>query len=634
MNGVASNIPERAKQTLEEVFGFTEFREGQSEVIATLLDGRSAAAVFPTGAGKSLCYQLPAILLDGVTLVISPLLALMKDQVDALTSKGVAAARLDSTLSADEYNGILRKAADGELKLLYVAPERFQNERFRESLKDLSISLFAVDEAHCVSEWGHNFRPDYLKLTKVAEDCKAERVLALTATATPKVLDDICRTFSIETRVRTPFHRPNLILSSQIVTTEKEKSNQLMEVLESQVKGATIVYVTFQKTAQTLADRLVVHGFNARPYHAGLPPELRAETQDWFLGSDDGIVVATIAFGMGIDKSSIRRVLHYDPPKSLESYSQEIGRAGRDGLDSLCQFFYYPPDRIPLENFVYGDTPMLGSLQSLLTELFEGEEELVLNLYQLSSRHDIRPLVLRTLLTYLELEGYLEERTPVYASYQFKALAPSDKILATLKGEQREFMTDVFRHAVRKRIWLTIDLEATSAALRCPRDKVVRALDWCEKGGWLEIRATDLRHRYRVRRAPESVDDLAEEMTLRAQRRETAEIERLNDALELATAPGCLPRRLAEHFGETLAADCGRCSFCRGEFEAGPEISDTTNWRIPNLPEELREPRIAARFLCGVTSPMLTKGRWTRHRDFGRLAHVSFRDVMRLLKEN
>ncbi len=617
----------QALETLRTLFGHSDFREGQQEVIETLLRGESAAAVFPTGAGKSLCYQLPAVLNSGVTLVVSPLLALMKDQVDALTAKGIPAARLDSTLSVEEYSDILSRARRQELKLLYVAPERFQNERFRQSLDGLSISLFAVDEAHCVSEWGHNFRPDYLKLERAVRACGAQTVLALTATATPKVLDDICATFSIEHRVRTPFFRSNLILRAYQVDSSRQKLHQLEKSLGL---GATVVYVTHQKSAEDLAQQLAEKGYEARAYHAGMEPEHRAETQEWFLGSQDGIVVATIAFGMGIDKPDIRAVVHFDPPKSMEGYSQEIGRAGRDGKDSVCTFLYYASDRIPLENFIYGDTPTRSALASLLAELFSADDELILNLYDLSQKHDIRPLVLRTLLTYLELDGHLEERTPIYSSYQFKPLLPSKDMLAQLSGEPRDFLAAIFRQAVKKRVWFSIDLEEAAQVLGTTRERVVKALDWSAEQGWLELKASDLRHRYRVLSRPASIPALAATMDARSVGRELGEVARLAQVLALATTSGCLSARLSEHFGERLPdARCGRCNDCTGEARFTSDVPPTREWQLPTLPPELPpETRVAARFLCGVSSPALSKGRWTRNPGFGSLSGVPFQDVL------
>ena len=305
---------------LQEVFGFAHFRPGQADVIAHVLAGRSAAAVFPTGSGKSLCYQLPALMLPGLTLVVSPLIALMKDQVDQLKARGVAAERLDSSLTAEAVGALMAALRSGHVKLLYVAPERFNNERFREALQRLRVSLFAVDEAHCISEWGHNFRPDYLKLAGFAKTCRAERILALTATATPPVLADICRGFDIAPAcaVRTGFYRQNLT----VLTTSMDAANRdavLCERLAHRPRGSTLIYVTLQRTAEAVAATLTAAGYEARAYHAGMADDARTATQEWFMQADHGVVVATIAFGMGIDKTNIRHVYHYNLPKSLEN---------------------------------------------------------------------------------------------------------------------------------------------------------------------------------------------------------------------------------------------------------------------------------------------------------------------------
>jgi ATP-dependent DNA helicase RecQ len=268
----------------------------------------------------------------------------------------------------------------------------------------------------------------------------------------------------------------------------------------------------------------------------------------------------------------------------------------------------------------------------LLRDLFGRPEDLVLNLTELSNQHDIRPLVLRTLLTYLELDGYLHERTPVYSSYQFRPLLTSKEILAELKGEPRQFMAGVFRQAVKKRVWFSIDLEQTAAALGRDRERVVRALDYCAERGWLEVRASDLRHRYHVARTPESLERLAGELDQRAQARERGEVERLDQVLALATGPGCLAARLSAHFGETLAEPCGRCRACRDEPSGhAPATPSRVEWSLPSLPDELADPRQAARFLCGISSPYLTRGKWTKDPRFGSLEKVPFREVMERL---
>src|SRR5262245_11327918 len=335
----------RPVDVLAEHFGFDTFRPGQEQVVEALLAGRSALAVFPTGAGKSLCYQLPALLLDGVTLVVSPLIALMKDQIDFLARRGIEAARLDSSLDASDQRDISERLRAGSLKLLYVAPERFNNERFLGQLARTRISLFAVDEAHCISEWGHNFRPDYLKLAERARELDAERVLALTATATPAVVADIRAGFGIEERdaVVTGFYRPHLtVLTTPVAAGERD--GRLVERLRERRPGSTIVYVTLQRTSLRVAALLAAAGLPARSYHAGMSAEERVAVQEWWTGSPRAIVVATIAFGMGIDKADVRYVYHYNLPKSLESYSQEIGRAGRDGAESVCELLACPDD--------------------------------------------------------------------------------------------------------------------------------------------------------------------------------------------------------------------------------------------------------------------------------------------------
>ncbi len=628
----------RLAEVLEGHFGHREFRPGQEAVIGHLVGGRSAAAVFPTGGGKSLCYQLPAVLLPGVTLVVSPLIALMKDQIDALGRRGIAAARLDSTLSVDEYRAVMQRLRDGTLRLLYVAPERFNNERFRTAIERVQIALFAVDEAHCISEWGHNFRPDYLKLAEFARRAGAERVLALTATATPPVLEDIRRVFEIapECAVRTGFYRPNLELRVTSVTADA-REQALLDGLARNPPGPAIVYVTLQKTAEDLAARLAAAGWAARPYHAGLKDEIRAATQEWFMASDRALVVATIAFGMGVDKANIRAVYHYNPPKSLENYAQEIGRAGRDGAPSVCRLLFCADDLNVLENFVYGDTPDERAVQGLVRELFDGAPELELALYELSHRHDIRPLVLRTLLTYLELDGFLEGGTPLYSQYKFKPLMSSREILNRFDGRRRAFLGDLFRQAQRGRIWLSLDAEAAARALGTPRERVVRALDWLGEQGMLEVQAAGVRHRYRRLRQPDSPDALAAELHRRMQKREEGELARLQQVCDFASLQSCQTGLLASHFGETLEQACGHCSGClgddpitlrRADGEIPQGLASQAAALVARSPEALDSPRALARLLCGVSSPRLSRAKLTGDPLFGALTAVPFGRVM------
>ena len=636
---LASDVPARAM--LAKHFGFDAFRPGQEEVVDVLLGRGRALAVFPTGGGKSICYQLPALMLDGLTLVVSPLIALMKDQIDFLRGRAIAAARLDSTLESDEARALTSAMTSGELRLLYVAPERFNNERFLDTLRRTKIALFAVDEAHCISEWGHNFRPDYLKLAEIARKLEVPRVLALTATATPSVVRDICAAFDIlpEHAIVTGFYRPNLQLMITPVTSA-ERDALLVKRLGDRAPGSAIVYVTLQKTAERVAEKLRAAGFAADAYHAGMESEARSTIQDRWMASDRHVVVATIAFGMGIDKSDVRYVYHYNLPKSLESYSQEIGRAGRDGKPSVVELFACPDDVPALESFAYGDTPTRGSLESLVRELLETEGEIVVSHYTLSERHDLRPLVLRTALTYLELAGVLRQNTPFYAGYKLRFTKPQDEVLATFKGEPGQFLARVFAASKAARIWMTVDPAAVAASLGADRARVVRALEVCEERGLIELVAADLRHRYERLRAEEDPVALGGELEARFAKREAAELERLAQVLALADRSDCHTNALVAHFGEVRAAPCGHCVPClTGHVAPLPRAAplpplptglDVTAVRAlrADHPAALGEPRQLARWLSGLSSPALSRAKLTRHPLCGELAHRPFREVL------
>jgi ATP-dependent DNA helicase RecQ len=631
----------RADAALREVFGLAGFRPGQRQVVSALLAGRSALAVFPTGGGKSLCYQLPAIVLDGTCLVVSPLVALMKDQIDALTTRGVACARLDSSLSFEETKTVQDRLLAGELKLLYVAPERFANERFLRLLGQVRLSIFAVDEAHCISAWGHAFRPDYLKVVARARELGAERLLALTATATPQVQADIEEAFGIDPAdaVVTGFYRENLtLLQTPIASAARDRL--LVERIGGRPPGPTIVYVTLQKDAMRVARVLAEAGIEARPYHAGLAPELRAETQDWWTASSAGIVVATIAFGMGIDKADVRYVYHYAQPKSLEAYAQETGRAGRDGAPSICEFFACPDDQATLENFIYGDTPARAGLDGLIRTVFGAGDTYDLADSELATRLDVRPLVLRTALTYLELDGYLRQTTPFYAGYKIKALTDLDAVCAGLGPERGAFLRSVLGHAREGRIWLSLDPQRAAEDLGEERSRITAALDWLAGQGHVELKPSDVRQRYRIERRPESRDALVDELVERFAVRERAEIARVRMPLALAVAPECRTNALIRYFGEERSEPCGHCSFCvEGEARALPDAAP-----IPSLETAVSEteltaliaehrgalatPRQQARFLCGIMSPATSRSRLGRHPVFGSLVEQRFADVL------
>jgi ATP-dependent DNA helicase RecQ len=337
---------------LKQFFGYDAFRGKQEDVVHAILGGQDAFVIMPTGAGKSLCYQLPAIMLPGTALVVSPLIALMKNQVDQMRSLGIEAGFLNSSMSKAEYESVQQRAMSGSLKLLYVAPETLARLEFLEFLHHVQVSFVAVDEAHCISEWGHDFRPEYRKIRPILNQVNTNiPVIALTATATPKVQLDIQHNLHIEDApvFLTSFNRTNLYYE---IRPKVNPVQDMVKFIKIRGRASGIVYCLSRKKVEELAEVLNVNGIKSVPYHAGLDSETRNRHQDMFLNEDVQVVVATIAFGMGIDKPDVRFVIHYDVPKSIESYYQETGRAGRDGLDGDCLLFYSFNDIVKLEKFM------------------------------------------------------------------------------------------------------------------------------------------------------------------------------------------------------------------------------------------------------------------------------------------
>lgn len=325
---------------LKEFFGHDDFREGQAELIDSILDGSDALGIMPTGAGKSICYQVPALMLDGITLVISPLISLMKDQVSTLIQAGIKAAYINSSLTSSQYSEVFRRAYNGEYKIIYIAPERLITEAFISFAEQVKISMVTVDEAHCVSQWGQDFRPSYLKIVQFIEKLSYRPIIsAFTATATNEVREDISHILRLNNPfvITTGFDRENLFFG---VLKPEDKFNELKKILENNQGKCGIVYCIARKTVEEVCDRLNAEGFSATRYHAGLSDKERRVNQDDFIYDRKPVIVATNAFGMGIDKSNVSFVVHYNMPKNLESYYQEAGRAGRDGEPADCILLY------------------------------------------------------------------------------------------------------------------------------------------------------------------------------------------------------------------------------------------------------------------------------------------------------
>lgn len=334
----------KAQELLASYFGYSSFRRGQDETIKNVLDGKDTVCIMPTGGGKSICYQIPALVFEGTTLVISPLISLMKDQVDTLVQNGISATYINSSISIAEANQRIQLAKQGHYKLLYVAPERLDSMEFVDQLIDMKIPMIAIDEAHCISQWGHDSRPSYLHIHRILDYLPEKPlVLALTATATPQVRDDICNTLEInqENTIMTTFERENLSFS---VIKGQDRNAYLADYIRQNQKESGIIYAATRKVVDQLYEDLMKAGVSVSKYHAGMSDSDRNEQQELFLRDEVSVMVATSAFGMGIDKSNIRYVIHYQLPKNMESYYQEAGRAGRDGLDSTCILLYSSQD--------------------------------------------------------------------------------------------------------------------------------------------------------------------------------------------------------------------------------------------------------------------------------------------------
>jgi len=562
-------------------FGLEDFRKGQQEVISHIIAGHDCLCVMPTGGGKSLCYQLPSLVRPGLTIVVSPLIALMKDQVDSLSNRGISATLINSTLSAAEQNQRLEHVAGGHYSMVYVAPERLRNSRFLDAIRTTPIQLLAVDEAHCISEWGHDFRPDYQRLGRFREALGGVQTVALTATATPKVRQDIVDSLKLRVAKHfiTGFARDNLYLGSMLCMGDRDKDKQLLEFIKNQ-PGAGIVYAATRKRCEALVEQIGKElKISVGAYHAGLMPEQRKLIQEQFMGGQLKVIIATNAFGMGIDKSDLRYVVHYNTPGTLEAYYQEAGRAGRDSLPSQCVLLYSPQDRYIQEFFIENANPpreLLESVYDLLVKRPEDPIELTAEeIRELTNapatteaiNSCLQILGRTTVMERLEMSGGLAmfridtklptllDLLPKGANVQRNVLRAVEKAIADRREEA------VYIHPRWLMQQLQMDRDALNRTLRelCKLDSFEYVPPF--RGRAIHFRRRDV---------PFSELKIDHE-TLAA--RKKSDYEKLDRMVAYAQSRSCRQRTILEYFGDASASNCGICDRCQGK----------TGW--PNMPK-------------------------------------------------
>lgn len=549
-------------------YGYDKLRVGQEEAIRNVLGGKSTVVIMPTGGGKSLCYQLPSLVLDGVTVVISPLIALMKDQVDSLKQIGIPATFINSSISQDEALRRLYDVTSGNYKLLYIAPERFYNREFMLALSKVKVSLFAVDEAHCISHWGHDFRPSYMKLREMIALLGKPTVIALTATATPEVRADIAKQLGIDDHdvIITGFSRANLQFGV-IQTNDSRKPQLVLEAINSVERGSGIVYVGTRSRADDLLNYLLENDIEAVSYHAGMDADSREWIQNNFMTGKARVIIATNAFGMGIDKSDIRFVIHYDMPGTIEAYYQEAGRAGRDGQPSFCLLLYSSRDKYLQEFFIKGDNPTPDFILNVYEVLMDFGTDKVLITYNEIKRilgDDSPDMAVGTAVKILEREGYLARSKEKSSNAFVKLLAEPETILENL-GKKAKKQIELFNNLVSKYRnnlydgW-EVNFEDLASMVSVKKDAISRLIKKLEKLDLVEYRppfkGTEINVLKRLPRSEVRLDFTAIQEKLRAA------YEKLDKMEGYIYDFSCRQKYILNYFGESDYDRCGKCDNC------------------------------------------------------------------------
>ena len=567
------------KHSLKKYFGYDNFRHGQEEIIISVLAGRDSMVVMPTGGGKSLCYQLPAITSKGTAIVVSPLIALMKDQVDALKRGGVAAAFINSTMSWDEIQSAFERARMGEYKLLYVAPERLESRNFIQFLSNIDISFIAIDEAHCISEWGHDFRPSYLNISSALASIKKTPIVALTATATPDVRKDIVDSLKLDncqTFIR-GFDRPNL---SYFTIHSQNKAKDAFEVLKNETEGSGIVYCGSRKRVEEITASLQKFGIKrVRGYHAGMSNQLRKTTQDWFIEKENSIIVATNAFGMGIDKANVRNVIHCDLTQTLEAYYQEAGRAGRDGSPANCYLLFSYKDRNLQEFFIdctYPDYDALVEVYDYLYDLMNvslGQKNLspfYIKVPHIANRLQKPTYAISSIMSLFTRQGILKKNKEM-TKPSIRFIAQKAELIGYLKEHAgassaiilEQILRSVSSEAFSKEV--DLDLLKIARLTNLKQQEIEEEIRKLERNSFLKFALPAGANSYVLAKERMPDDHLPIDFHSLYLRKKNAQT-KLDRVLEYAETDKCKRNFILDYFSdESYSGDCGRCSSCLDE---------------------------------------------------------------------
>ncbi len=585
MRAVSADLPYLSEMQagLKKHFGLDSFRHGQAEVISNVISGRNAVVVMPTGAGKSLCYQLPAMLLDGVTVVVSPLIALMQDQVDSLQARGISATYINSTLSDSERANRQQRMRQGEYKLVYVAPERFRSEAFVNALLEARLALYAIDEAHCISQWGHDFRPDYAMLGQVRKRLRPPRTVALTATATPEVRDDIVRVLLMkDPQVSVAgFDRPNLFLEVATVTGDADKRALCTSLAE---EGSGVIYCSTRKQAEVIHEHLVKEDVPAVLYHAGMEDDARRKAQEAFMSKPNSVAVATNAFGMGIDKPDIRFVAHAGIPKAVEAYYQEIGRAGRDGQDSRAVLLFNHADVFTQERLIQGNHPP-ETLFVDLWNVLRNMETFDRGVHLLAGQVGASEFEVSAALKILERQGALSRAGRGEGRYGI-TVQPSGMLHQPRSAEAKALL-NALNSGASPGVKQTMELYLLSRKCGLDEERVRHALTLLERSAIVTVQRPFAGRAISVLKH-DSWSQLGVDLSrLREQERNALLL--LKRMTDYAYTKRCRRAFVLRYFGEEVpfSQSCGSCDVCVGpKLVARPAKTASAASNVRALPEK------------------------------------------------